>query len=58
VREIRRPGFNPSLSQVVHGALQIDGVPQDDGGNQQIEAAGSIALILGVERAVVSSAAI
>lgn len=46
VREIRWPGFNPSLSQVVHGALQIDGVPQDDGGNQQIEAAGSIALIL------------
>lgn len=27
VREIRRSGFNPLLSQVVHGVLQIDGVP-------------------------------
>lgn len=27
------------LSQVVQGALQVDGVPQDDGGDQQIETA-------------------
>ena len=46
VREVSRSGFNPLLSQVVHGALQVDGVPQDDGGDQQIETTCSIALIL------------
>ena len=45
VREVRRSGFNPLRSQVVHGALQVDGVPQDDGGDQQIEAARPIALV-------------
>ena len=45
VREVSRSGFNPLLSQMVQGALQVDGVPQDDGGNQQIEAARPIALV-------------
>ena len=32
-------------SDGLHGSLQIDGVPEDDGGAQEVEATGSVALI-------------